>query len=469
MKCSRFFSTILLLGVAVGPYADAHCAYKPHKSHLKKCDSLPVNVIDQDDIPLVIYKSGEYVLKKSVYFKKSGSAITITADNVKLNLRNASIFLTDPTSTGITVQGATEVVIEADKIINTSPLTQTGNGIAILNSNDVIIRQIFTENSFNGLLIANSTDVSVFQSQFSRPSNAGANVVVSTDVLFDSCDFTGSANNGAIFTGANQDCKIVNCSFPDAEFTNLLVQQISGMVVEKCSFTNVGGDPTKPNLVQFGDVNGQIANNVIFQECTIVNRPAPGGNTNPEGLGLTNASGVLVDSCVIDIDNTGQPQEIDLSGIHIGDGSGVQVGSNVTIRNTICKGPSTDGFYPDIGSSNIVIDSCLASNALKDGIFLAGTSASVVQNCTVVNNGTNGIFLGEKSANNAIINNVVSSNGFNIITPITDPSLPPTGTGIGINADSSFNLIQNNQVFSNAVDNIENDGTSNVVIGNTEF
>ena len=115
-----------------------------------------------------------------------------------------------------------------------------------------------------------------------------------------------------------------------------------------------------------------------------------------------------------------------------------------------------------------MIDNCLASNALKDGIFLAGTSASVVQNSTVVNNGTNGIFLGEVSFDNAVINNVVIQNGFNIITPITDPSLPPTGTGIGIASDSFSNLIQNNQVFDNAV-NIQDDGIGNMLIANTVF
>ena len=111
----------------------------------------------------------------------------------------------------------------------------------------------------------------------------------------------------------------------------------------------------------------------------------------------------------------------------------------------------------------------LASNALKDGIFLAGTSSSTVINCTAVDNGTNGIFLGEVSFQNAILNNVVINNGFNIITPITDPSLPPTGTGIGIASDSSFNLIQNNSVFQNAVTNIQSDGPNNEIINNTTF
>ncbi len=453
------------MSISLGSFVEADSSH--HHSHkLHKTDSLPVYVICQEDIPVVIRKSGEYVLNKSIHFNNLGSAITIRADNVKLNLRNSSIFLGHAGATGITVQDASEVIIEGDKIINKSHHPQTGNGIALVNANDVIIKKILTENNFNGLFISNSSDVSVFQSEFLSPVNAGAKIVASTDVLFDACDFTGSANAGALFTGENQDCRITNCDFPDAAFTNLLVQQCSGMMVDGCSFTNLGGDSEKSNLVQFGDVDSQIVNDAIFKNCTIVNRSS---NTNPEGLALTNVYGMLIDSCVIDIDNTGQPQEDDRSCIHIGDGSGDQIGTNITIRNTICQGSATDGFYPDIGSSNIVIDSCLAANALKDGIFLAGTTASVVQNCTVVNNGTNGIFVGEESSNNAILNNVVSKNGFSIITPDTDPSLPPTGTGIGINADSSYNLVQDNQVFSNAIMNIQDDGTNNVLLNNTSF
>ena len=368
-----------------------------------------VHHIKQKDIPLVIDDPGEYVLKENICYKGPDTAITIASDDVKLNLRNFSITLTNANATGIFVSDVSEVVIESDGIINTSNDTQNGYGIYIADANKVLLSDIFTFNHFDGLFIENSSDVTILKSQFLDPSNAGAEVSASINVIFDGCVFPGSANNGLLFNGANQDCTLINSDFPDAEFTNLLVQQINGMRVENCSFTNNGGDSGKPNLVQFGDVNTpeQVANDIIFKNCTLVNRPPEDGNTAPEGLGLYNVSGVLVDSCVIDIDNTGQPQEIDLSGIHIGNGSGVQIGTNVTVRNTLCKGPSTDGFYPDIGSTNIVIDNCLASDALKDGIFLAGTSASVVSNCTVVNNGTNGIFLGETSFDNAVINNVV--------------------------------------------------------------
>lgn len=431
-----------------------------------------VRVISQRDIPFVIKRSGVYVLRENVSFNGSGNAITIAASNVKLRLNNFSINVQNSSGTAIYANNVSEIVVENDAILNSGSANQTGNGIHFVNVTKALLSNVFTQGSFYGLLLENSNDVQVLNSQFLNAVQAGVDVNSSTNVVFNNCVFAGNAtNNGLIFSGTNQDCSILNCEFPNAQFNNLLVQQMNGMVVNNCSFTNTGGNTGKANLVQFGDVNtpDQIVFDLIFTNCTIRNRPAPGGNTNPEGLGLYNVAGALVDSCVIDIDNTGTPQELDLSAIHIGNGSGVQVGTNITVRNTITQGPAMDGFYPDVGSSNIVIDSCLAAGALKDGIFVAGTTSCTVSNCTSVDNGTNGIFLGEGSTLAVVINNIVSNNGFNIITPITDPSIPPTGTGIGIDAMSTENLVQNNQVGGNATAIVNLGGPTNIIIGNTEF
>lgn len=482
MKNFVFKLTLLLFSVSCTSltYADvseqisadyvARKCSPSHHGHKNGCKQKQVHFITQKKIPLVIKCSGEYVLIENVSFKGNGNAITIAANDVKLRLNNFSIKVKKASGTAIFAENVSEIVIENDAIFNSATTNQTGNGIQLVNVTKALISNVFTRGNFFGLLIQNSSDVQILNSEFLNAVQAGASVSTSTNVVFNNCVFAGSANNGLVFNGANQDCSVLNCEFPNAQFTNLLVQQINGMFVDNCSFTNTGGDPGKGNLVQFGDTNtpDQVANDVIFSNCTIRNRPAPGGNTNPEGLGLYNVSGVLVDSCVIDIDNTGTAQEFDLSGIHIGNGSGVQVGTNVMIRNTIVQGPSMDGFYPDVGSSNIVIDSCLASGALKDGIFVAGTKSCTVQNCTVADNGTNGIFIGEASTLAAIINNVVTNNGFDIITPITDPSIPPTGTGIGISADSSINLVQENQIFGNAT-NHSDFGFGNVFLDNTEF
>jgi len=427
--------------------------------------------IQQKDIPLVIKNSGEYRLEEDIIYDGAGAAITIKADNVKLNLETFSLSLSNVNATGILVKNVSEFVIESDAIKNISSKTQNGNAIHIVNSRKGLLANLLTVNNFNGLFIENSSDILVQDSEFFTSNNAGALVSGSTNITFVTCVFA-NCGNGLKFSGANQDCALVNSAFPSATFSNLLVQQMNGMFVENCSFTNVGGAPTKLNLVQFGDADpAQLCNDVIFKNCTLVNRPAHTptlGNTAPEGLGIYQGSGFLVEDCVVDIDNTNQDPAADLSCYHVSNpGLGVSgtTASNVVFRNCIAQGPATDGFYPDVSSSGVVIENCFATDAQKDGIFVAGTSACTVQNNTVVNNGTNGIFVGETSVANAVNNNVVSGNGFN---PIVS-SLPPFGNGISIASDSSLNTVQRNEVFNNAVNGVDDQGTGNRIFYNTAY
>lgn len=427
--------------------------------------------IRQKNIPFVITHPGEYHLVENIVFDGSGSAITIQADNVKLDLETFSITLTDNNATGILVQNVSEFEIKSDLIKNISLNPQNGFGIHIINATKGTIKNVFTLFHFNGLCIESSNNICIHYSRFSSAVHSGAYVVDSTNIIFENSVFVASGN-GLTFSGANKDCMISNSEFPSATFSNLLVQQMDGMLIENCLFTNVAGDPTKANLVQFGDADpAQLCHDIIFKKCTLVNRPAHTptlGNTAPEGLGIYQGSGFLVDSCLIDIDNTNQDPTIDLSGIHIsnpGLGLAGTIASDVTIRNCIIQGPATNGLYPDVGSSGIVIDNCLVTSALKDGIFLAGTTTSIVKNNTVVNNGTNGIFLGETSVANAVNNNLVSNNGFNPILT----SLSPTGNGISIALDSSSNIVQYNQVFDNNINGIDDQGTGNQIYNNVAY
>lgn len=431
----------------------------------------PKKVIYQEDVPFVINKPGKYKLGQDITYTGSGSAITIASDAVTLRLGAFSIVLTDNNGTGISVIDSSEFAIERYGIKNTSLANSLGTGIYIVNCSKGYIENIFTVNHFDGLLINNSTDITIKYSQFLHAFNVGALVVTSTNIVFDSCVFADSYL-GLAFSEANQDCTIINCEFPSATMSNLVVQQINGMIIENCSFTNTSGDPAKANLIQFGGGGSeQVCNDVIIKNCTLINRPAHTptlGNTAPEGLGIYQGSGFLVESCVIDIDNTDQDPTLDLSGIHIsnpGLGLNGTVACNVVIRNCVVQGPATNGFYPDVGSSGVVIEYCVAANAQKNGIFLAGTTASSVHHNTVVGNGTNGIFLGETSVSNSITNNVVVSNGSNPIVT----SLPPVGNGISIASDSSKNAIAYNEVFNNSVNGIDDEGTGNRIYGNTAY
>lgn len=425
--------------------------------------------IFQADIPLKITASGTYTLQENITYKDSEEAIKIESNNVIFDFNGFSLTLSKRKATGVLVKKVSDFTIKNDTIINKGCIrTQQGDGIKIVKSNQGIIQNSFTVQNNNGLHIKNSDNIQVLDSNFSQAKQAAALVEDSTNILFNNDVFEDS-NNGLVLSGANENIVLNNSIFPSATFSNLLAQQVNNMMVENCTFVNVDGDPSKLNLVQFGDADpSQVANDVTILNCIIRNRPAPGGNTSPEGLGLYQGSGFLVDSCVIDIDNTNQDPAADLSGIHISNpGLGINgtVASNVIIRNCIIQGPATDGLYPDVGSSNVLIENCLVSGAAKDGIFVAGTTGCTVINNTVVNNSTNGIFVGEVSPSNAIIANVVNNNGFN---PITS-SLPPFGNGISIASDSSLNIIQGNVVFNNAVNGIDNEGTNNQIFGNNAF
>lgn len=426
--------------------------------------------IHQDDIPFAITKPGEYIVKENITYTGSGSAITIQADNVKLEFETSSLFLSDNNATGIFVQNASEFVIESDAITNTSLAPQNGTGIHIMNSTKGCVKDVFTVNHLNGIFIEDSSDIAVKNSQFFNALNADALIMNSINVDFSSCVFN-QGGSGVIFNGANQDCSIVKSDFPDSIFSNLLAQQINGLLIEDCTFSNVTGDPAKANLIQCGDAAPeQSCNDVIIKNCTITNRPAHSpmlGNTAPEGLGIYQGSGFLIDSCIIDIDNTDQDPDADLSGIHIsnpGLGAGT-IASGVIVRDCIIQGPATNGLYPDVGATNIIIENCLVSGASKNGIFLAGTSACTVENNTVTNNGTNGIFIGETSIANAVTSNTVNANGF---APILS-SIAPMGNGISIASDSSQNSIQYNTIFANAVNGINDLGTNNQIYNNRAY
>jgi parallel beta-helix repeat protein len=424
--------------------------------------------IFQVDIPLEINEPGTYVLQENVTYKHFEDAIKIKSDNVILDFNGFSLTLTKHKANGVVVKKSTAFTIENGMISSTSSKENHGVDIKIGQSNGGTVQNMLTVGNRNGLDIRKSQNIQVLNSNFSQARKAAALVEKSTDITFNN-DIFADSNNGLMLSGANENIVLSNSTFPSASFSNLLAQQGNNIMVDKCIFDNVDGDPAKLNLVQFGDADpSQVCNDITIRYCIIRNRPAPGGNTAPEGLGLYQGSGFLVDSCVIDIDNTDQDPAADLSGIHVsnpGLGTNGTIASNVIIRNCIIQGPATDGLYPDVGSSNVLIENNLVSGAAKDGIFVAGTTGCTVIGNTVVNNATNGIFVGEVSPSNAIINNVVNNNGFD---PITS-SLPPFGNGISIASDSSFNLVQGNDAFNNAVNGIDNEGANNQIFGNNAF
>jgi Right handed beta helix region/Periplasmic copper-binding protein (NosD) len=430
--CSLFFSLSLLCVTSV--YADSHIS-RTHKES---------RVITQKDLPFVIDRSGEYSLCTDLTYCGAGSAITIIANNVKLNL-NFSLTLTNPGATGVFVNGASEVVIKNDHIVNTSSDLLTGNGIFVLNGTHITIDNIYTLQNGNGLLVQNSRDVQVVHSRFENALVAGAQVAGSTNV-----DFTNSVfdNNGiglffAASAGSNQDCSVSKCKFPSSQSQCLFGQQIAGMNIDNCLFSNafLTPGPDAQNVVQFGD-EGALFNNLIIRNSTFVNTTS--SNKGVEGLALFNGSGFIVDNCIFNVDNTCQDCSSDLSGVHLGDGSGVLVASNGVIRNCVSQGPCVDGYYPDVGVNGIVIENCLAVGCQKVGILGNGICSSAFINNVTMNNNV-GIALDPASFNNLVQSNKTfnNSSAFSVGAcphPCIEPGAGIFDEGVEIN---------NNQIYYN--------------------
>lgn len=430
--------------------------------------ALPVYATDifQIDLPFTITEPGQYYVQENLVYSGDHNAISIKANNVLLDFNGFSLHLSHHKATGVRVKDSSEFFIGGDVISNTSSRKQQGSGIRISKSKNGLIEGVFTRHNRNGLKIKKSKYIQIQSSDFGHAELSAVFVEESATIGFNNCAFIDS-NNGLTLIGANTDCSLNNCAFPSSTFSNLNVLQVDGMMVDNCSFADTHGDSTKPNIVQFGGAEPtQACFNVIFRNSIIDSCGCT--TTSPEGLGIYQGAGFLVDSCVIFVNNTNQDPAADLSGIHISNpGLGISgtIASNVIVRNCLIQGPATDGLYPDVGSSNVLIENCLVTGASKDGIFLAGTTASTVRNNTVVNNGTNGIFLGEASFQNTVANNVVNTNGF---TPIIS-SLPPFGNGIAIASDSQNNIVQGNTVYTNSVDGINDQGSGNQIFNNTAY
>ena len=358
-------------------------------------------------------------------------------------------------------QTLSEIVIESDAITsNATPISPTAGVTAIYinNANAVTVKNASVENNFNGIHIVNSSNIEVTGCHILNAINGGAFVFGSTNVNFNDCVFSNSGY-GILMDGENQDCVVRNCSFPSSILNNLLVLETSGLIVENCSFTNIN-TINHANLVRLGGpAPTQVCTNALIKNCTFVNFSL--GNMFPEGLVLLSGSNFIVDSCIIQNNNTGQSLASGLSGIHV---SNPAIGASATgaiIRNCVISGSPVNGIFLDSGTESCLIENNLISGALNAGILFNGATCITVTNNTVCSNGTFGLSLAKTSTSNAIIDNVFNSN--------TESGIFIQGAIPGFST-SSANLIQNNKVFNNFSIGINNQGRpTNQIFGNTAF
>jgi parallel beta-helix repeat protein len=451
----RLLTTALLIVLSGVVYAknEIQCKRPPRNQ---------AQTISQSDIPFTASVSGIYNVTEDLTYTGSGAAITINESNVTLNFRSASLTLSNQSAVGVQVSSSSNITLSNGSITNTASGAGSGTGIELVNVNKASIDSFLISDNFIDLLIQNSTDVSVTNSQFLNGASASVNVSGSTNISFSNDVFTinnpqNFTGNGLLFTNGCQDCSVTNCAFPNSGSTNLFAQEIAGLMIQSSSFSNSGLTNTS-NLIQIGD-NANKSSDVTIRGSSFANNSAT--ETALAGLVIANGQSFIIDSNVFSLN-----MDDGLAAIQVGSAqrsSAFVIGA--FISNNVIQGGTLNGIYIGLNTSNSLVQGNLVSGASQNGISLAGAFGATVENNTVTGNGSSGIALMQASSTNAVLGNTVSNNGlFNTL-----------GDGIFVQgsvpgfAPSTNNLIQGNLAFGNANYGIENAGLSNNVLGNTAY
>lgn len=445
---------------------------KKEKNHCSK-------VIAIKKVPYTIRKSGKYCLAKNVEYHGNHAAIIVKADNVDLNLSNHSITITAP-STAILILGA-EVAIHNDGL-HYEPKHKgpsSAIGVHVLNTEKVTLDNVFAGGFDNGVLIENSEDVVVQNSRLVSCPGNGINASNSKAVIIRN---TSLKDNGQGFL-FDEGCKdsLVSQVFETNAIFGSFVRWIDGLTIED-SFFEINNSNNSFSCLQLGstvEANAQV-HDVIIRNCHFLNRQKIAANSAAAGFdGVLFAAGSngLLEDCVIDINAPVRPAILDQGfyayvngALHISatlpetkapTSSLNRIFTNLRVSNCVITNPGSNGIITENSTTNITVDSCLIGSS-QIGVNLQGTSAFVLKNSEVQNNTITGVRVGDSSlllpalgsTSNTLTGNVISKNG---------------QLGVDLTSSSKYNLVTNNQVFSNSVHNIADSGTNNQVFNNVTF
>ena len=459
------------------------------KFHCGPCSSSSSSSSDSDDckcdkiipitkVPYTIKKSGKYCLAKDVEYCGKNAAITIKANDVTLNLSNHSIVLTQP-ATAILILGA-EVTIKDDGL-HYKP-NHRGPGIAIgvhiKNTSKVNIADVAAGGFDNGVLIENSEDVQLHNCRFVGCPFSGISSINSRAVLLQHITLKDNGY-GLIFDEGCKDC-FIDQIYETNSVTGTFIRWIDGITIQN-SFFEITSANDAFSCMQVGselESQGRV-NDILISNCHFINRqiitqssPAAGF----DGLAFVAGSNAVVQNCVIDINASARNANPTLGlffyqngALHI---SGTipesnsfeplsdRIFTNLRVTNCVITNSGSNGIVTENFTHNVTIENSTISGRV--GALLQGTSAFVFKNNEIQHCGITGISIGESglllpilgSTSNAILNNVIANN---------------SQIGVSLSDRSKFNLVTNNQIFSNAVHNVFDQGSNNQIFNNVVY
>ncbi|HVX01434.1 MAG TPA: right-handed parallel beta-helix repeat-containing protein, partial [Candidatus Babeliaceae bacterium] len=420
-------------------------------------------------LPFTITTPGVYCLSDNMTFTGSGAAITISGTtNVKLDLSNRNLTLTNPAAVGILITDSSEIAVVNDAILLNAPsLETTSAAVQIVSSTKVILDGLETVNTAKGIWIQGSTDIQI--------ANA--------HLLLHSLDATLAATQGAIRVESSRNIQVVNTVIESSGFglyvldgsqniyvanskfwnslINVLLRDGQNALLENIEvLTNISEIAYNLSNVQFG------AGTVFFNSALI--KDSVIANSNP-ALGFDNIAAVFAQNITIANSTVSGAGAVDPSDdyepavIHLGvadsNDDPTLVANTIFIYNNTLSNTAPLStariIRVETGSSGITIDNNLISGAILDGVLYDGTTQTAIKNNEISRNGNNGILFRANTSANVVLNNQIISNGFDGVRLETHPA--------------DRNLVQNNQVIGNSNIGIEDLGGNNQVYYNSAF
>lgn len=426
-----------------------------------------------DAVPYIITQSGKYCVNADLTLPVGSTrGIVVLANNVTINFNNHSLTLDDPSAVGIYASGVNELAIKNDVIQASavSPISLSA-AIQLVGCNKVSLDNIYTLNTFSGVLIQSSSDVFITNSLFNNHTGGtgvnattgsfGLNASASSNVVIENSTFSGinttaGSSTGAIFfQGGCLDCRVSGCTLTNVD-QSIAAYQIQGLIIEDSNFEQPAG-AVYP-MIQLGSPSpfATTANDVIIAGCTLVSASAASTSTI---ITAGQGNGYLIRDSVLDLNSSATVAPFP-AGVGL---SVASLNNNTTSRNCVIQtytgtiGAIATNTAVSIanGAIGTVLDSCLlsggqgttsVSGVTTGGSLLIGAKDVVIKNSEVSSSTANGIEVQSTAVNIALINNTVRDNG----------TTTSTGNGIQIDAGATEVRLENNRVLSNTGNGILN-------------
>ncbi|MCL4361526.1 right-handed parallel beta-helix repeat-containing protein [Candidatus Dependentiae bacterium] len=197
------------------------------------CAATPIT---QAEIPYTITSPGLYCLADPVTNPSASPAITISSDNVTLDLNGNVINMQGSSGSGVSIGAVTNITVKNGNIVNS-----TGNGISATGSSQLFIDQVKTSTLANGINLSNVTNSIV------------------NELIAKNCTISGitATNNSNTITLKNSS--INNC------VSGIQLAAVTNFSVENNVITN----NTSNGIVVNQSTLGKITNNLISNYSNI--------------------------------------------------------------------------------------------------------------------------------------------------------------------------------------------------------